>query len=296
LTAVATFRLLAPEQVVDLVPGDIVGRSPIAALCLDDPRVSEAHGMISLRGSALFLLGLRGRYRVDGKIVEDVELAAGQTIELAPEIALECLDVLLPSEVLGVKVGSLPAVPLHRPVSIWSQGRILRPGHDAAADVVLWPVGDRWRASIAGQVRDVAAGDLLVAAPEPVQLVTIALDKLATDRTWREPVLAIDFIVCQGAVRLRAPERTDVVIGGVPGRILASLLSGPKLIPWRELAEQVWPGDLAFEHSLRRRFDSGLLRLRAKLEAAGRAGIVGLDGAGHVTLDLRAEDRIVTEP
>ena len=37
-----------------------------AALHLDDPRVSEAHAMVSIRGSELKLLALRGRFQIDG--------------------------------------------------------------------------------------------------------------------------------------------------------------------------------------------------------------------------------------
>ena len=39
--------------------GDLIGRLPSAALVVDDPRVSEAHAIVSLRRAALHLLALR---------------------------------------------------------------------------------------------------------------------------------------------------------------------------------------------------------------------------------------------
>lgn len=44
---------------VDRAPGDLIGRLPGAALQIADPRVSEAHAMVSLRAGELVLLALR---------------------------------------------------------------------------------------------------------------------------------------------------------------------------------------------------------------------------------------------
>jgi hypothetical protein len=63
-----------------LRPGDIVGRMPTAALQLNDPRVSEAHGLVSLRGYRLRLLSLRGRFAVAGRPTTDLELEPGLVI------------------------------------------------------------------------------------------------------------------------------------------------------------------------------------------------------------------------
>ena len=62
-----TTRLQLPSGAMVLLgPGDLIGRSPTAALHIDDPRISEAHSMVSLRGSQLKLLALRGRHSVYG--------------------------------------------------------------------------------------------------------------------------------------------------------------------------------------------------------------------------------------
>ena len=52
-------------EVRQLVSGDIIGRIWGAALRLDDPQISEAHALVSMRGTALKLLALRGRFVVD---------------------------------------------------------------------------------------------------------------------------------------------------------------------------------------------------------------------------------------
>ncbi len=58
-------RFLAPDGRSELLgPGDIIGRMPTATLTINDPHVSEAHALVSLRGSELKLPGLRGRSSV----------------------------------------------------------------------------------------------------------------------------------------------------------------------------------------------------------------------------------------
>jgi len=73
----ARFRLPSGEE-VELEPGDIVGRMPRCDLRIEDPRISEAHALVSLRGPTLKLLVLRGRISVGGKTVTEVALSAGQ--------------------------------------------------------------------------------------------------------------------------------------------------------------------------------------------------------------------------
>src|SRR5690606_9907840 len=75
-----------PPLCVDVPAGGFIGRSPFATLHLDDPRVSEAHALVSLRHGSLYLLALRRRFAVDGRPADELRLAEGQLIELAPEL------------------------------------------------------------------------------------------------------------------------------------------------------------------------------------------------------------------
>lgn len=73
--------------------GDQIGRSPRAALTVDDRRVSEAHAQISQRGSGLTLLALRGEVWLDGEPVRESRLRMGQTYELPGGHTLFVADV-----------------------------------------------------------------------------------------------------------------------------------------------------------------------------------------------------------
>ena len=92
----------------ELRPGDIIGRMRGAALCLDDPRISEAHALVSLRGSTLRLLALRGRMSVDGKPRSDAVLEPGdfalydstRPYALRFEADFEQIVLMLPGPVL----------------------------------------------------------------------------------------------------------------------------------------------------------------------------------------------------
>lgn len=71
----ARFRL-PDDRLVDAAPGDILGRLPTAAVRLNDPRISEAHALVSLRGRTLRLLALRGRFAVAGGVTSDLNALA----------------------------------------------------------------------------------------------------------------------------------------------------------------------------------------------------------------------------
>ena len=52
----ASVRLRLPDGTIEtLYAGDLIGRTWAAALRLDDPDVSEAHAMVSLRGERLWM-------------------------------------------------------------------------------------------------------------------------------------------------------------------------------------------------------------------------------------------------
>jgi pSer/pThr/pTyr-binding forkhead associated (FHA) protein len=60
---------LSDGRVVDLGPGDIIGRLETATLRINEPQLSEAHALVSLRGEQLVLLALRGVVSVGGRPV-----------------------------------------------------------------------------------------------------------------------------------------------------------------------------------------------------------------------------------
>ncbi len=98
--------------------GDFIGRLWTAALVIDDPRISEAHALVSLRGAALRLLALRGRFLVDGASSTDVRLHAGLLVTLAEGVVLEVVRVFIPRTVLALQGPGMPAQLLQGVVSI----------------------------------------------------------------------------------------------------------------------------------------------------------------------------------
>ena len=82
--------------------GDLIGRTPTAAVVLDDPRVSEAHAIVSLRKDELRLLALRRLVLVEGKPTEEVVLRPGLAITIVDGLVLTVAQVHAPAAVLAV--------------------------------------------------------------------------------------------------------------------------------------------------------------------------------------------------
>lgn len=284
---------------VELGHGELVGRLRRAELRLDDPRVSEVHAMVSLRGQALRLLALRGRLKLEGRAVNDIALEPGQRIELAPGLALSVEDVILPDEVLGLAVPGLPPVALQGVLSFWARPTPrFEPGLHADADLVLWGEEGSWKARLGhsagpGQgdaVVEVAAGTRLNVAGLALEAVAIPLSSAATDST----------LLPDAPLRIRANYDTAQVhqgkevalLAGVPARLISELvaLGGPA--PWEVVAHELW-GQSAARDQLRTRFDMALSRLRKRLRAAHiREDLVVSSGTGHVELVLREGDLV----
>ena len=97
--AYVVFRL--PDgRLARVSAGGIIGRSAKAELYLPDPRVSEAHAMVSLRGHRLKLLQLRRPIVIDGESFAQVTLKTGQRITLTRTITITVEHVQLPSHEL----------------------------------------------------------------------------------------------------------------------------------------------------------------------------------------------------
>ncbi len=79
----AQLTLSSDDSRVTVHPGDLIGRLASADVVISDPRVSEAHALVSLRRRSLRLLGLRGALSVGGREVDVVTLAPGVRVDLA---------------------------------------------------------------------------------------------------------------------------------------------------------------------------------------------------------------------
>jgi len=296
-TTRAFARLRLPDgTLADVGHGDLIGRTSGAALLLDDPRISEAHAIISLRRGDLFLLALRRLVAVDGAPISEVRLRAGVRIDLADGVAVTVVDVVTPARVLALRsahlgtrllaqVSSVTAGPPPRVV-----GRFV-PG----APVHLWSVGDAWRLRTGEQPpRPVGPGDRFELDGVVFELFAVPIGELDHASTKADAALdaPLRVVAFYDTVELHRRGRPPVVIGGTGARILSELVVCAGPVAWDVLAREVWPGDSDVA-VLRHRWDVALGRLRTRLREGGmRADLVRADRSGQLSLVLYDGDRV----
>jgi hypothetical protein len=289
--------LRSPDgRLVELGHGDLIGRLSSAALCVDDVRVSEAHAMVSLRGSELKLLALRGRFTVDLAPATEAVLEPGQLIHLARDLAIEVDDVVLPEQVLAIEGDGLPRQTLPATASLYVHPvPRLVPRYEGDADAHLWTTGDQWRLrSAEAGTRGLAPGDTWTLGGRTFRAVHMELRVAGANATRAQGAIhrPLRLVARFDTVHLQLEGEAEVVLGGLAARILSELVAFAGPADWEVLAREVWP-DEADRISLRRRWDMGLVRLRRKLEELQvRPDLVFSDGQGHVELLLREGDRV----
>ena len=291
----ASVCLRLPDGSVDhLAPGDIIGRVWSAALRLDDPHVSEAHALVSLRGRSLRLLALRGRFLVDGQAASETELLPGPRLRFSPETELTVLSVELPEQVMGIEGDSLPPQILAGTcsLSLWPHPR-LSPGSLANADAILWSTGDGWRLRIQGEpAQPFNPGDRFTIGNRSFSAVAMTLSSAGQDRTQQGVDAPLHLIGRYDSVHIHRAEGPPLVLSGQAARVVSELISVGAPLSWEALAQPLWP-ELDDRDALRRRWDICLVRLRARLRDAGiRPDLVRSSRLGLVELVLQAGDRV----
>ena len=272
--------------------GDFIGRVWSAALVIDDPRVSEGHAMISLRGGELWMLALRRKIAVDGRAVSELRLAAGQKIHLAEQLVLTVEEVELPDRVLAVRCPGWPAVGL--PAVAALRGRptpALVARLEPDAPCVIWTTGDGWRRRDAdGADHPLRAGDEFDVDGVTFTAVELELGGGGVTRRTGGVDAPLRVRACYDTAQVQRGNEPPLLLSGQPARLLSELvaLGGPA--PWDVVAGELWP-DEADATLLRKRFDVLLGRLRARLrEARIGADRVRTTGTGQVELVLLPGD------
>ena len=158
----------------DLCPGDLVGRGWRCELRLDDPRVSEAHAMVSLRGSHMKMLALRGPLGVRRTPTREATLLPGTVVRLARDLALTVEDVVVPEHIVALTGVHDGPVVLQR--SVYSLVRhgdrtIVEASYRPDAAAWLWSTGAGWQVRIGKDedARAVGPGDALVVGGVPIE-------------------------------------------------------------------------------------------------------------------------------
>lgn len=279
----------------ELGPGEIIGRAWSAHLQFDDPRISEAHALVSLRGATLRLLALRGRFKVDGRQRAEVDLRVGLTVSLARGIDLVVDAVELPAHAMGLAGPGLPRQVLSGVCSLVLAPRpSLRPGFHGSAAAWFWSAGGAWTVRCQGQSpRPLLPDDTLELAGAHFTAVAIPVDPEgagATLTAYGQPA-ALHIVARYDGVQILRPGMDAAVFGGVSARLVSELVAMGGTAAWDVLAGELWPD--AERAVLRNRLDVSLNRLRRKLRAAGiRTNLVQSDGAGCVQLVLHARDQV----
>lgn len=272
--------------------GDIVGRSWCAALHVDDPRVSEAHALVSLRGDRLQLLALRGRFACEGRILSELVLTEGQRVLLTPDVVMEVVDVVLPHAILGIRGAGLPQTALHGATALVAKPELaLAHASEPGALAWLWPGEVGWKLrETNGATRLVGAGDRFVIAGHELELVEMPL--VTAMATQDRSVLAapLRIVARYETVHLFRRNSAPVVLEGVQARLVSELVSFAVPVAWSVLAEQLWPGGDDPVLS-RKRLDGALARLRSRLREGGvRTDLVRPNGLGQFELFLHPDD------
>jgi hypothetical protein len=275
--------------------GDLVGRLWSAALRVDDPRVSEAHAMVSLRGGELWLLALRRMVAVDGKPVSEVALAPGVAIELAPGLVVQVETVELPAEILAVRAPGMPTLALPSVCSVFGGAKpSLASGFRPDAPASIWSDGVEWRLRVGDVERPVHPGARFDVDGATFEIVTLPVGSSGpgATRVLGGVHAPLRIVANWDQVHLHRPDEPTLVIGGVGARLISELvqLGGPA--SWDVVAREIWKDD-SDDDTLRNRWDVVLARLRNRLrEARIRPDLIQTDGRGGVALVLRDGDTV----
>ena len=289
-------HLALPDgSIRELENGDMIGRLWSAALVLDDPRISEAHALISLREGAFWMLSLRRKIAVRGRPVPEVRLEAGLEIELADRLCVRVAAIELPAEVLMLEADGFPAIVLPGACSLATRPRItLSARPDPRAPCQIWANGAQWQQQLDGVVRPLRSGDTWQVDGVELRVQMRPLGGSGPNAT-RVPGgvhAPIHLVACFDTVELHRDGESTVVLGGLSAQLISELVAFAGPVSWVTVARALWPRDDE-EGSLRRRWDVALARLRSRLRAERlRPDLVHADGSGQVTLLLRDCDRV----
>jgi hypothetical protein len=295
----ATVRLRLPSGHTALAsPGDLLGRLWSAAVRIDDPRLSEAHALISLRGARLKLLALRGVMAVGGIRVTEVVLEPGVVIELAQGLAVTVEEVSLPDHALAL--AGLSPEPEVLAASVYSllEGPQLVPRYVAGALGYICSTG-------AGFTLQLLGGDPVPLEPDArfqlsgaelaVVRVEGALAGLPETRMAGRLFPPVRLVARYDSVQVHREGMPLAVLTGGVARLLSELGSMGGLASWEAIAGELWHGETD-RVLLRQRWDRTLQTLRAKLrELELRPDLIRADGQGHLELLLLPGDEWVDD-
>lgn len=293
MRAFVTLRL-PDDELVELGHGDLIGRVASAQLCIDDPRVSEAHALLSLRRGEFQLLSLRRQVLVRDKPLAEVVLHAGMEFELAVGLRLRVEHVQRPAQVLAIEARGIGRRTLPGASSLHLGATPhLAPRYEADAPLHVWWNGGAWRARVAGHHDvEVDAGSSLRVLDEDVKFLLVEVEGATTTPHFAGAIeTPLRIVSWYDAIEIHRAGRVPLTFSGVGARILAELIAIEGPADWHVVAAEVWR-ETSASPELRHRWDVSVGRVRARLKAAGVRDLVRSDGSGLVQLVRRPDDVI----
>lgn len=300
----ARFRLDDGRR-AELSPESVIGRMTHAALRVDDPRISEAHALISLRGAELRLLALRGRVSVDGKPKTEVVLEPGVRVVLASFFGLTVEQVQLPEHIHAVLPEDTPGAALAAAgvVAIFPHADPpLRLGFDPEAGAHVWTRKDDITLRVADPSdpegrsgdRSLAVGERFTVCGRAFRLVELARSLLETHPTADKGRFdtRLDLVLHFDSAHVHSSDGRSVVLDGLAARAISELHAIGTPVAWQELVRLLWPTEPAAD-TIRQRWDQLMTRIRMKLREAGlRSDLVRATRQGLVELVLGPSDTV----
>ncbi|MEO0601143.1 MAG: hypothetical protein AAF211_06890 [Myxococcota bacterium] len=270
--------------------GGLVGRLAAAAVRIEDPRVSEAHAMISLRGTRFVMLALRGTTRVvDEDPRRRIDLEVGQRIELHAEIIVEVEAIEVPPLVMAIAGIEGSPVPLDGPeFSIVDDPLRVVPEPHRERLAWCWCTEGQWWLGLPGETPEpIEVGHEATIAGQTLRWVEVpterAVSRTTTIQSFWPPLRLVVH-----------DEHTDVSVRGMPElrrltgnnhaivHALSSLVADGGSVHWQRVAEEIWPVN---HHSYN--WYTALARLRKHLGKVGLPEELVDTDQGQVWLALR---------
>ncbi len=291
----AFVRIRYGQSSHELSAGDLIGRVSSASLHIDDPRVSEAHAIVSWRYGALWLLSLRRLIALDGKPLSKLRLASNMQVDLADGVRLYIEEVVTPKRVIAIQAPGFGLRPLPQVSSLYPGppprvvGRFI-----PDATVHIWWSGKAWSARDDKRRFEVAPGDTIDVRDCKFQICTIGIDDTAALSTKHEGAVAtpMHIIAYYSSVEIHRAAQPVLTIAGLGAQIISELIAFDVPVEWKLVAREIW-NDPIPTNELRQRWDAALNRLRKKLRNAGiRSDLLQSDGVGGFQFVLYSGDSI----
>lgn len=278
-------------------PGAILGRLATSAARIDDPRLHEAHALLSHRGEKLWLIALMTRFIVDGRREREVALRPGVRVWLLDDFPVDVERVALPRQLWALEARGpraeawvrLGALNLDEHYTVTPEPG-LATGELAHALWHLWSNGVGWTLRAPGRSPvSLTAGKVWEHDGWQLRAVQVDAPASSTPATLVDGQIYLPFDVeIEGErVTIRPEGQPAFTLTGHSAYILRALSAagGDGWVDWTSLAEARWRSVRKWEQ-LANLWYKALSRLRDKLqEHQIDPAWVASDGDRRVRLD-----------